>query len=251
MEYGLKGRTAVVTGGSNGIGAAIARALGAEGAKVVVGYHRSPERAEEVVRQVHDLGGEALSCHYSLADSATAHQMVETAVANWGRLDVVVANAVRWWGRGPGGFETLPEEEAERIVADNLLGTVRLVRAAAPALRANGWGRIALISTNLVEDGVPGAEYYAAAKGGMHGLCRSLAWSLGRHGVLANVVMPGLTMTERNRANFPTQLREQETRLTPSGRLVEPEDIADTVTYLCSEANRGITGDTVPVTGGR
>ncbi|MGP4000700.1 SDR family NAD(P)-dependent oxidoreductase [Streptomyces sp. 8N706] len=251
MEYGIKGRTALVTGGSNGIGAAIARALGAEGAHVVVGYHQSRERAEEVANQVQDVGGEAMTCRYDLADASTAQQMVRTAVDTWGRLDVVVANAVRWWARGPGGFETLPEQDAERIVADNLLGAVRLMRATAPALRANGWGRIALMSTNLVEDGIPGAEYYAAAKGGLHGLCHSLAWSLGRDGVLVNVVMPGLTMTERNRANFPAPLREQETRLTPAGRLVGPEDVADTVTYLCSEANRGITGETVPVTGGR
>ncbi|MFJ8648272.1 SDR family NAD(P)-dependent oxidoreductase [Streptomyces sp. NPDC093546] len=251
MDLGLKGRTAIVTGGSNGIGAAIAQALGAEGAHVVVGYHRAPARADEVVRRIQDSGGEAVSCFYALDDSATAHRIVETALDTWGRLDVVVANAVRWWGRGPGGFETLPEEEAERIVSDNLLGAIRLVRAAAPALREGGWGRIALVSSNLVQEGIPGAEYYAAAKGGLHGLCRSLAWSLGRDGTLANVVMPGLTMTERNLANFPVPLRTQETRQTPAGRLIVPEDIADTVTYLCSEANRGITGEVVPVTGGR
>lgn len=251
MEYGLKGRTAVVTGGSNGIGAAVARALGAEGCNVVVGYHAAPGRAAEVTAQVQEAGGDAVSCRYALDDAGTARQIVETALESWGRLDVVVANAVRWWGRGPGGFETLPEEEAERIVSDNLLGAVHLMRAAAPALRANGWGRVALISTNLVQEGIPGAEYYTAAKGGLHGLCRSLAWSLGPSGGLVNVVMPGLTMTERNRANFPAPLREQETRNTPAGRLVVPEDIADTVAFLCSEANRGITGEVVPVTGGR
>lgn len=251
MRLGLAGRTVVVTGASNGIGAAVATAFGAEGAHVVVGYHSGQERAAQVAEQVRSSGGQAWTQPYDLADAGSAERLVERAMTETGSLDVVVANAVRWWRRGPGGFEGLPLDDAEAVVSDNLLGAVRLARAVAPAMRRQDWGRVAFISSNLALDGLPGAEYYVAAKSGLHGLCRSLAWSLGPHGVLANVVVPGVTMTARNQANFPAPLRQMEVERTPSGRLVVPEDIADTVVFLCSEANRGISGELVKVTGGR
>lgn len=251
MELGLAGRTVLVTGGSNGIGAATALAFGAERAHVVVGYHSGKDRAERVADQIRSLGGTAQVGYYSLADPASAESLVEEAVAETGRIDVVVANAVRWWGRGPGGFENLPVDQAEAVVSDNLLGAVHLTRAVAPVLRKQDWGRLVFVSTNLALDGLPGAEYYTAAKSGLHGLCRSLAWSLGPHGVLANVVVPGLTMTDRNRANFPEQLRQMETSRTPTGQLVGPQEIADTVVFLCSAANRGVSGEVIRVTGGR
>lgn len=163
----------------------------------------------------------------------------------------MVANAVRWWSRGPEGFESVPEDAAEAVVSTNLLGAVRLSRAVAPVMRRQAWGRMVLMSTTLATDGMSGAEYYTAAKAGLHGLGRSLAWSLGPAGVRVNVVMPGLTMTDRNAANFPAPLKQLETDRTPMGRLVVPEDVADTVVFLCSEANRGITGEVISVTGGR
>jgi 3-oxoacyl-[acyl-carrier protein] reductase len=251
VELGLAGRTVVVTGASNGIGAAIARAFGAHGAHVVVGYHTGKQRAEQLAKEIRAAGGGAHICPYRLAEQSSADMLVKSAMDETGRIDVAVANAVRWWGRGPGGFEGVPEEQAEAVVSDNLLGAVRLARAVAPVLRRQDWGRIVLISSNLAMDGLPGAEYYTAAKAGLHGLGRSLAWSLGPHGVLVNVVVPGLTMTDRNQANFPEQLRQMEIGRTPAGRLVVPDDIADTVLFLCSEANRGISGELIRVTGGR
>jgi 3-oxoacyl-[acyl-carrier protein] reductase len=251
VELGLAGRTVVITGGSNGIGAAVARAFGAERAHVVVAYHNSKQNAERVAEEVGLAGGTAQVCQYALDDAGSARRLVAEAVEATGRLDVVVGNAVRWWARGAGGFETLPEEVAESVVSENLLGAVRLSRAVAPVLRERGWGRMVLMSSNLAVDGLPGAEYYTAAKAGLQGLCRSLAWSLGPAGVLVNVVMPGLTMTDRNRANFPPHLKQMEIDRTPINRLITPEDIADTVVFLCSAANRGISGEVVRVTGGR
>lgn len=251
MELGLRGRTVLVTGGSNGIGSAVARAFGREGAHVVVTYRTGEERARAVVAEVEAAGGTGAVHPYALEEPESAELLVRDVVAQSGRLDVVVGNAVRWWGRGPGGFETLPAAEAEAVVADNLLGAVRLCRAVAPALRAGGAGRLVLMSTNLAVDGLPGGEYYTAAKAGLHGLARSLAWSLGPAGVLVNVVLPGLTMTDRNAAGFPPHLRQMEVERTPTGRLVLPDDVANTVLYLCSQANRAVTGAVVPVTGGR
>lgn len=251
MKLGLAQRTVIVTGGSNGIGAATARAFGAEGAHVVVTYHHNLQSAKSVADDVRDAGGTAQVSRYALEDAASARGLVEDALTHSGRVDVVVANAVRWWPRGTDGFESVPEETAEGVVTSNLLGAVRLSRVVAPVMRRQDWGRMVLMSTNLAVDGLAGAEYYAAAKAGLHGLSRSLAWSLGPHGVLVNVVMPGLTMTERNEANFPRTLKQMETDRTPMGRLVVPEDVADAVVFLCSEANRSITGEVISLTGGR
>ncbi len=251
MNLGLAKRTVIVTGGSNGIGAATARAFGAEGAHVVVAYHEGRERAQGVADDVRAGGGTAQVQRYELEDAASARELVDETVGHSGRVDVVVANAVRWWPRGRDGFESVDEETAEAVVTSNLLGAVRLSRAVAPVMRRQDWGRMVLMSTNLAVDGLAGAEYYAAAKAGLHGLSRSLAWSLGPAGVLVNVVMPGLTLTERNQANFPPALKQMETERTPMGRLVVPEDIADAIVFLCSEANRSITGEVISLTGGR
>jgi 3-oxoacyl-[acyl-carrier protein] reductase len=251
VQLGLDQRTVIVTGGSNGIGAAVARAFGAEGAHVVVAYHHNVENAQRVADDVCDAGGTSQVSPYALEDAASARSLVQGALSHAGRVDVVVANAVRWWSRSPDGFEGVPEEAAEAVVCANLLGAVRLSRAVAPVMRRQSWGRMVLMSTNLAVDGLAGAEYYTAAKAGLHGLNQSLAWSLGPAGVLVNVVMPGLTMTDRNAANFPPSLKQTEIDRTPMGRLVVPEDVADAVVFLCSEANRGITGEVISVTGGR
>ncbi|MEC3894065.1 SDR family NAD(P)-dependent oxidoreductase [Nocardiopsis alba] len=251
MESGLARRTVIVTGASNGIGARTALAFGREGAHVVVAYHRNRDGAAKVSEQVEEVGGTAQVHPYSLAEEGSADELVSAAVETTGGVDVVVANAVRWWGRGPGGFETLPDGEWEQIVSDNLSGTIRLMRAAAPPLRKSEQGRVALISSNLALEGLPGAEYYSAAKSGLHGLCKSLSWSMGPHGVLVNTVVPGLTMTDRNKANFPEHLKKMEEARTPLGRLVTPEDVAATTVYLCSALNTAVTGQLLNVSGGR
>jgi len=117
-------------------------------------------------------------------------------------------------------------------------------------MKGQGWGRIVFISSGAAEEGQPGLEAYAAAKAALHGFARSLARGLGRDGILANVVMPGLVATERNRREVPASVLEQWASMTPTGRLATEDDVARVVAFLASDANRSATGCALRVSGG-
>lgn len=253
MELGLKERVAWVTGASGGIGGAVARALGAEGARVAVGFHQDGKTAKTVVDAICKGGGQAMAVEHDMADSASAARAIDSILARWSRLDVLVTCA---WKSG--GWPN-PEREDIAIASvedwrleleGNVEGTAQVVGSVLPAMKRGGWGRIVLISSGAAADGQPGLEAYAAAKAALHGLNRSLALGLGRAGILSNVVMPGFVETERNRQWVPPFAFEQRASATPTGRLATTEDIASAVTFLASDANRSITGEAVRVTGG-
>ncbi|MFH8571826.1 SDR family NAD(P)-dependent oxidoreductase [Streptomyces sp. NPDC017993] len=254
MDLGLNGRTVLVTGATSGIGRAVARAFSAEGAKVAVSYRTDRAAAEELARE---LGGEngdrAFPVPYALDDPASPARVVAAVEERWGALDVLVANAVRWGVRRKPGtpFESVPEDEWLPVVDGNLAPVIRTVQHAVPGMRRRGWGRIALISSHNALGGNRGQEFYGAAKAGLHGLARSLMWDLGGDGLLVNVVCPGLTATERMLRGLPEPVRAREIAATPTGRLSEPEEIAQAVAFLCSGANRNITGESLTVAGGR
>jgi 3-oxoacyl-[acyl-carrier protein] reductase len=168
-------------------------------------------------------------------------------------VDVLVANAMRWGRRrGPGErFEDVAPADWMPVIAENLAPTVRTTQLAVAGMRAAGWGRIALISSHVATDGHHGQEFYGAAKAGLHGFARSLAWDVGPDGVLVNVVCPGLTLTRRVSTGLPEAVRQRETARTASGQLSRAEDIAAAVVFLCSAANRNITGEVLTVAGGR
>jgi NAD(P)-dependent dehydrogenase (short-subunit alcohol dehydrogenase family) len=167
----------------------------------------------------------------------------------WGGIDVLVANAVQWPDRAPedaGGFERMRVERWQTTLRTNLEGTFATVRAALPAMRGrDAGGRIVLISSGLAEEGMPGGGDYGAAKAGLHGLARSLAWELGREGILVNVVDTGFTLTERNLAHFGDEMRERVAGAVPSRRLSTPEEVARLVVFLGSAANGNISGEIV------
>jgi NAD(P)-dependent dehydrogenase (short-subunit alcohol dehydrogenase family) len=254
VDLGLQGRAVIVTGGSNGIGAAIARAYGAEGADVAVAYHQNRDAAEEVAAEAGKGGGRAITVHHDLADPASAEALAATALAEFGRIDVLVNNAVNWGSARPNfnrHSEEVPAEEWLPVVRDNLEGTMHATRAVLPAMRARGWGRLVHISSDLAVNGMPGSVYYPAAKAAMHGMNRSLAWELGPVGILTNVVMPGATLTDRMMAALPQEMRDHAVTLTPAGRLNTPEEVAATVVFLGSAANAAITGEAIKASGGR
>jgi 3-oxoacyl-[acyl-carrier protein] reductase len=137
------------------------------------------------------------------------------------------------------------------FLRDNLDQTVATALAVIPGMRRRGWGRIVLVSSHVTTDGRRGQEFYAAAKAALHGFCRSLAWDVGPDGILVNVVCPGLTTTEGVLTDLPAEVRDRERAHTPTGRLSTPEDVANTVVFLCSAANGNVSGETVTVAGGR
>ena len=252
MELGLREATVLVTGGSNGIGTAIARAFVEEGSRVATTYFSDADAGERVVEEALQRGGQAMAMPYDLADPGGADSIVDQVLARWGRLDVVIANAVRW-PILPNGQQLLADADPpawRHAVRVNLEGTTALLRRAALEMMTAGAGRIVVVTTEVAEVGMAGATAYSTAKAGLHGLVASLRWELGPRGILINMISPGFNLTPRNLANFPDEVREQVRRRTPTGRLSTPEDAAPTVVFLASQANRNITGEFISVSGG-
>jgi 3-oxoacyl-[acyl-carrier protein] reductase len=251
VDLGLKDRTAVVTGASGGIGREIARAYAAEGADVVVTYHGSEDDAAGVVAGIEEAGGRARAVRYALGDPASAEALVAAALDWTGRIDVLVNNAVEWFGRFPDPdlrFEELADDEWVPGLRRNIEGAVQLTRLAVPGMRERGWGRVTHVSTGGVVEGVTG-EYYTAAKAALHGFNRASAFNLGPHGVLTNVVMPGFTRTARNAERADAHGHRYAERA-PIRRLLDAAEVARAVVFLGSAANTGITGQVIGVTGG-
>jgi 3-oxoacyl-[acyl-carrier protein] reductase len=246
MDLGLEGRTVLVTGASSGIGAALAAAYGGEGASVAITYRTDRDAAEATARAVEAEGGRATTLPFDLGAPNSARTVVHDVVARFGRIDVLVANAVHWPERSPaGGFEELPPSAWTEGLRINIEGTFALVQAAVSPMRAAGWGRILLMSTGLAEEGMRGAETYIAAKSALHGLARSLAWDVGRAGILVNVLAAGLTLTERNRKALPQGVVDGVAARVPLGRLSTPAEVVAPALFLTSAANTSITGEVI------
>jgi 3-oxoacyl-[acyl-carrier protein] reductase len=248
MDLGIAGKLALVTGGSRGIGRAIAEALAAEGARTVITYHED-EASALVVAEA--LGNKPV--RYTMGEPGSAERLMATVIQQWGEVDIVVANALsRSPRRTPGQhFEDVAPPEWMDSISANAYDTIRLAQLAVAGMRRRQWGRIVFLSSHVVHDGQAGQEFYAAGKAALHGLARGLAWDAGADGVLTNVVCPGLTTTDGVLTHLPEEVRQRELLRTPTGRLSSPEDIAGAVVFLCSAVNRAITGSHLTVAGGR
>lgn len=247
MDLGLKNRVVFATGASSGIGRATAVAFAREGARVAITYKSNKAGAEETVSRIQSAGGEGLATPMDLEEHSGIDNAVAQVVQRWGHIDVLIGNAVRWaniWGRPLGQIDF---GELSAILRGNLEGTFHLLRAVLPSMVEQKWGRIVLVSSGLAEHGVPpnGSPVYGSAKAGLHGLARNLAWELGPSGIFINVVAAGFTMTERNLANFPQQMRDSVAAQTPTRRLSVPEDVASTIVFLGSAANTNTSGEIV------
>jgi NAD(P)-dependent dehydrogenase (short-subunit alcohol dehydrogenase family) len=251
MDLGLNGQSVLVTGSSSGIGRAAAIAFGAEGARVAVTYQANREGAEETARRVQAAGGQALVARYDLGEPESIRACLAVIQQTWGTLQVLVNNAVAKQA-GPSGqlFEEVPLAEWQAMLRSSLEGVALTVQCALPMMRAGGWGRIVMVSSDAV-DGWPGLGPYATAKAGLHGLSRTLAAELGPADILSNVVMPGFVLTEKNQQRVPPQHQEQVKQFTPTRRLTTNEDIASAIVFLGSRTNRQITGEVLRITGGR
>ena len=233
----LEGKLALVTGGSRGIGRAIALELGRAGAEVVVGYRTGREEAESVAAEI---GGRALEADVSDAESAKA--LVETA----GDVDVLVNNA----GLTRDGLLVRMSDEDWRTVIDtNLSSVFYTCRAAARPMMRKRAGSIVNVSSIVGVHGNGGQTNYAASKAGIIGFTKSLARELGSRNVRANVVAPGYVTTQLTDV-LPPEATDAMLANTPLGRLGDPEDVAGAVRFLCSDAAAFVTGDVLLVDGG-
>jgi 3-oxoacyl-[acyl-carrier protein] reductase len=238
----LSGRTALITGSSQGIGKAIALRLASDGARVIV-HGRDAARAEAAAQQVRDTGGTADVLLGDLTRGETAADLVRQAFALHGALDVLVLNA----GGGKGGrIEDLPLETIDSVLALNLRATILATQEFA-RLTQSDQGRIVFISSGMATHPAPGVSVGAAAKAGAEGFMRSVAQELGPRGITCNSVAPGCTRTEMIAGQTWPDAVPPWTALR---RLGEPEDIADVVAFLASHEARWLTGLTIAANGG-
>src|SRR6185369_12515823 len=253
MNLGVRDRVALVTGGSQGIGRAIAIALAREGARVGVTYRTNQEKADAVAAGIRDEGSDAVALPLELSSDDSISAAVDALVKRWGRVDILVLNAVQWAshrvGRAP-AFEDLARDEWRALLRSNIEGSYAITQAVLPYMRQRGWGRMVTISSIVAHDGMRGVAWYATVKSAMHGLTRSLASEVGSDGILVNVVMAGPTLSDRTRSVVPPAALDGYARLSPIRRLLTPDDLAATVAFLCSAANTSITGEVIRVSGG-
>lgn len=249
MELGLNGRVALVTGASHGLGRAIAHSLAAEGAKVAINYHRNPERAEAVIRELHQqFGGEACHACADIAMGADVERMFDTVEAELGTVDVLVNNAAVC---PVGPVTELTEDDWERAFAVNSKGLFLCCREFVRRLDAvERPGRIVNISSQAAFRGSQsGKSPYDASKGATIAFTVSLARELAPRGFGVNCVAPGFMYTEMI-APFVDADPTKFTSRVPLGRLAALAEVADVVTFLASARAGYMTGATVDVSGG-
>lgn len=248
MDLGLNHRVALVTGASGDIGAAIADALAAEGALVAAGWHSNRDRAHALVDRIAENGGHALAVRLDHRDECSIQQALAEVERQLGAVTVLVANAVTW--------PTAPTDTREVLVdglTANVAGTMSAIELALPGMRHAGWGRIVVISSDVVEQPAPAGVAYPAAKAALETAARVLAAREAQHGILTNIVRPGFTLTERalTHPGFGQHVVDAEAAKTPTRRICTPQDIATVVTFLGSAANTHVNSETVSVAGGR
>jgi 3-oxoacyl-[acyl-carrier protein] reductase len=247
MDLGYGGRVALVTGATSGVGRAAALELAAQGARVGLTYATHAAEAEHVVEQIAATGGEAVAVPLRLEDTGSIRAAVAAVVTAWGHLDIVVCNAVRWERRMPTSRlapDHFVDEDWRTFLRANVEGIVDLISEVVPLLRASDAGRLTFVSSSVAEEGMGGgALIYAAAKAALHGLARSLAWDLGRDGVLVNVLALGMTATQHSLDGFPRSVRDQIAATSMLGRLSAAEDVATWLVFVSSPRNRSITGE--------
>jgi 3-oxoacyl-[acyl-carrier protein] reductase len=237
-EFGsLEGKTALVTGGSRGIGAAVARELARAGASVVVGYRSGAEEAESIAAEI---GGKAVQA--DVASAEDAKRIVEEA----GDLDLLVNNAGI---TRDGVLARMTDDDWRSVLETNLSSVFYTCRAVSRGMMKRRSGSIVNLSSIVGLHGNWGQTNYAASKGGIVAFTKSLAQELGSRGVRANVVAPGYIKTQLTDA-IPEQAQQQMLDLTPLGRFGEPEDVARAVRFLCSDDAAFITGEVLVVGGG-
>jgi 3-oxoacyl-[acyl-carrier protein] reductase len=230
MDLGLTDRVALVTAASKGLGLGAARALSAEGAKVLL-CARDPERLETAADA---LPGETLTVAADVTDPATPARLVDAAIERFGRLDVLVANA-----GGPPQARALDviDEDMLAAVNANMLASIRLVQAALPHLRAAPWARICLITSSAIKQPIPTLAYSNAARTGLWAWAKTAAQDLIEDDITLNLACPGLHATDRVR------------ELSHTGRLGDPDDFGQVVAFLCSRQAGFISGAAVGVDG--
>jgi NAD(P)-dependent dehydrogenase (short-subunit alcohol dehydrogenase family) len=251
MDLGIGGKVAIVTGGSQGIGRAIATQLAAEGARTVIAA-RSAANLEEAAKTMRsETRGEILSIPCDVSQPADVQRLVADTVAAFGTIDILVNNAA---GSGSGGLSELSDRDWLHHLDVKLLGYVRCAREVLPHMKRSNWGRV----VNIGGEAARGNGGYAsgAANSAVVNFTKKLSDEVARYGITVNAIHPGSTRTQRRehaaarKGVTLDELVKEQIRRIPIGRLIEPEDVAYTVLYLVSARAGAITGQVVGIDGG-
>ena len=242
----LKGKTAVVTGGSRGLGRAICLELAAGGANLVFCFAGNEAAAQETAQACRALGAEVDYLRCNVADSTQVKELMETAVQRFGRIDILVNNA----GITRDGLMlTMKESDFDQVVETNLKGTFLCMKAVARQMIKQRYGRIINLSSVVGLRGNAGQVNYAASKAGVIGMTKSLAKELASRGVTVNAVAPGFMETDMTAA-LSEAARAATLAAVPMGRMGTAEDVAQAVAFLASDCAGYITGQVLGVDGG-
>ena len=248
MPDALRDRVVLVTGSSRGIGAEVAVKAAGEGATVAVHYNRGAEAADRTLARVREAGATGESFAADLADGTQAEGLVRAVIERFGRIDGLVNNAGLTLV-GP-FLETTPETW-EAVIRTDLTAAFHTCRAALPSMVERGSGAIVNIASRLGQMGVPETAAYSAAKAGVIGLTRSLAYEFAPRGIRVNAVAPGVVVTEMTADLVGSEVGAQRLRTMPLGRFGQPGEVADAVIFLLSDASALFVGQTLnPNSGG-
>lgn len=247
MGLGLKDKVALVTGGSRGIGAAISKALAYHKAAVVINYLEGKEKAEGVLDEIKKNGGRGVIIQADVRDQGAVDRMVDTAIKEFGRIDILVNNANINFPIKP--FIELSWDEIEAKITGEMKALYNCSQAVLKDMLKRRSGKLIFISSGLSRHPGHGFSAHAAAKAAMDSIARVMALELGPCGITVNVVGPGLVLTDATRGQ-PKEMHERIAEMTPLKRIGMPDDIADVVVFLASSLSDYLTGEYIPVNGG-
>lgn len=246
MFSALKGQTALVTGGSRGIGRSIALLLAEYGVKVAVNYSGNEAAAQETVARIHELGSEGIALKGDVGNSQQAENLVKEVINTWGKIDILVNNAGI---TRDNLIMRMKEEEFDQVIETNLKGVFNCLKSVTRPMMKQRYGRIINISSVIGVIGNAGQVNYSAAKAGIIGMTKSAARELASRGITVNCIAPGFIDTEMTH-QLSDEVRSEYEKGIPLARLGRPEDIAMAVVFLASEGATYMTGQTLHVDGG-
>ena len=246
MKLELDGKVALVTGGSRGIGRAVAEGLAAEGVKVVISYASNADAAKSTVSAIEGAGGFASAIQFDVKDSAAAKDAIDGVVKEHGALHILVANA----GIAVDGLLMRTKDaDLENIFQTNVFGALYCARAATRPMMKARWGRIIFMGSVVGAMGNVGQTAYAGSKAALEGMAKSMARELASRNITANVVSPGFIQTDMT-SDMNDDMKKWLTDNIPLGRVGDPADVADAVRFLASERAKYITGQVLAINGG-